>query len=124
MSGFAFKNVTGARPTSLGGCNYGNNAYGAQPGDTQWFYSSLQPPSASYNIAPGGASTGTHGVYPTTQDCSLVVEHGTTSGGSTTFPSALQGTVLQRFGLRGDHLAAGVAAAAVGVRWLRRLRWR
>ncbi|HXP30743.1 MAG TPA: hypothetical protein VN832_06615, partial [Stellaceae bacterium] len=89
--GFAFKNVTGARPTSLGGCNYGNNAYGAHPGDTQWFYSSLQPPSASYSTAPGGASTGTHGVYETTQDCSLVVELGTTSHGSTTFPSAPQG---------------------------------
>jgi len=80
--GFAMKNITGARPTNLGGCNYGNNMYGAKPGDTQWLYSSLQPPSASYNIAPGGANTGTHGVYETNQDCALVVVKGTPGHGN------------------------------------------
>lgn len=90
--GFALENITGARPTALGGCNYGNNMYGSHPGDTQWFYTSPQPPDASYNIAPGGANTGTHGVYPTTQDCSLIVEKGTTSNGSTTFPTAPWGS--------------------------------
>lgn len=89
--GFAIENITGARPTSLGGCNYGNNGYGSQPGDAQWLYSSLQPPSADYNIAPGGANTGTHGVYETTQDCALVVEKGNTSGSTTTFATPPQG---------------------------------
>jgi len=91
--GFAIKNVTGARPQSLGGCNYGNNMYGSKPGDTQWLYSSLQPPSKYYNIAPGGANTGTNGVYETTQDCALVVEKGTYSSksGTWSYPSAPQG---------------------------------
>src|SRR5208282_4716349 len=78
---FALENVTG------GWLNYGNNQYGSHPGDTQWFYSNMQPPDAMYNIAPGGANTGTHGVYPTTQDCALIVVKGTTSGGTTTFPA-------------------------------------
>jgi len=85
--GFAIKNVTGARPTSLGGCNYGNNMYGAHPGDTQWLYSSLQPPSLDYNIAPGGTNTGTHATYETTQDCALVVEQGTKSNGQWSYQS-------------------------------------
>jgi len=89
--GFAIKNVTGARPQSLGGCNYGNNMYGAQPGDTQWLYSSLQPPSKYYNIAPGGTNTGTHGVYETTQDCALYVEKGTYKNGAWSYSSAPQG---------------------------------
>ncbi|MGH7013599.1 MAG: TadE/TadG family type IV pilus assembly protein [Stellaceae bacterium] len=89
--GFAIKNVTGARPQSLGGCNYGNNMYGAQPGDTQWLYSSLQPPSADYNIAPGGANTGTHGVYETDQDCALYVEKGKYKNGAWSYSSAPQG---------------------------------
>ncbi|MDE2228686.1 MAG: hypothetical protein KGL11_06560 [Alphaproteobacteria bacterium] len=90
--GFAIQNVTGARPANLGGCNYGNNMYGSQPGDTQWLYSSLSPPSASYNIAPGGTNTGTHGTYETTQDCALVVEKGTQKSGVWTYPSAPQGS--------------------------------
>jgi len=90
--GFAMKNITGARPTNLGGCNYGNNMYGSQPGDTQWLYTSMQPPSASYNIAPGGANTGTHGVYETSQDCALAVVKGTTGNGNTTFPSVPWGS--------------------------------
>lgn len=85
--GFAIKNVTGARPTSLGGCNYGNNMYGAQPGDTQWLYSSLQPPSLDYNIAPGGTNTGTHATYETDQNCALVVEQGTQSNGQWSYQS-------------------------------------
>lgn len=91
--GFAIENVTGARSQSLGGCNYGNNMYGARPGDTQWLYSSLQPPSLDYNIAPGGANTGTNGTYETTQDCALVVEQGTYNSGtgSWSYPSAPQG---------------------------------
>jgi Flp pilus assembly protein TadG len=91
--GFAVQNVTGARSRSLGGCNYGNNMYGAHPGDTQWLYSHMQPPSASYNIAPGGTNTGTHALYETTQDCALVVEKGTYSSGQGTwsYPSAPQG---------------------------------
>lgn len=91
--GFALRNTTGARPSSLGGCNYGDNMYGAQPGDTQWLYSSLGPPSASYDIAPGGASTGTHGAYETSQDCALVVEKGTydSSSGTWSYPAAPQG---------------------------------
>ncbi|HYL32135.1 MAG TPA: TadE/TadG family type IV pilus assembly protein [Stellaceae bacterium] len=88
--GFAFKNVTGGRPSSLGGCNYGNNTYGSRNGDTQWFYSSLIPPNSQANTAPGGASTGTHGVYPTTQDCSMQVLQGTLRYGSWTYPSAPQ----------------------------------
>jgi hypothetical protein len=91
--GFAIENITGARPTNLGGCNYGNNGYGAHVGDTQWLYSSLQPPSLDYTTAPGGASTGSHATnYPTTQDCALIVEKGTTSGGTTTFASPPQGS--------------------------------
>lgn len=89
--GFAIENITGARPSSLGGCNYGNNMYGSQPGDTQWLYSHMQPPSAAYNIAPGGANTGTNGVYETTQDCALVVEQGTYNNGSWSYPTAPQG---------------------------------
>lgn len=89
--GFAIKNVTGARPQSLGGCNYGNNMYGAQPGDTQWLYSSAQPPSKYYNIAPGGTNTGTHATYETTQDCALYVEKGKLKSGSWTYSSAPQG---------------------------------
>jgi Flp pilus assembly protein TadG len=91
--GFAIKNTTGARPSSLGGCNYGNNGYGAHPGDTQWLYSSLQPPSLDYNIAPGGTATNTHAVYETNQDCALVVEKGTYSSrnGTWSYPSAPQG---------------------------------
>ena len=91
--GFAIENVTGARDPSLGGCNYGNNMYGSQPGDTQWLYSSLQPPSEYYNIAPGGTTTGTHGVYETTQDCALLVEQGTynSHNGTWSYPSAPQG---------------------------------
>ncbi len=91
--GFAIKNVTGSRPSSLGGCNYGNNMYGAHPGDTQWLYSSAQPPSLYYNIAPGGTNTGTHATYETTQDCALVVEQGTFSSrrGTWSYPSAPQG---------------------------------
>ncbi|MDE2165950.1 MAG: hypothetical protein KGJ66_06395 [Alphaproteobacteria bacterium] len=85
--GFAIKNVTGARPSALGGCNYGSNMYGAEPGDTQWLYSSLQPPSLDYNIAPGGTNTGTHATYETTQDCALVVEKGTQTGGLWTYSS-------------------------------------
>jgi Flp pilus assembly protein TadG len=88
--GFALENTTGARSTSLGGCNYGDNMYGSHPGDTQYFYSSLQPPSLDYNKAPGGGSTGTHGVYETTQDCSLVTEQGVTVAGKTTYPAAPQ----------------------------------
>ncbi|MDE2228685.1 MAG: hypothetical protein KGL11_06555 [Alphaproteobacteria bacterium] len=103
--GFAFENVTGARPPALGGCNYGNNMYGSQPGDTQWLYSSLQPPSASWDIAPGGANTGTHGVYETDQDCALVVVEGTMKHGSMTFPSTPQG---QCFSISGsDEYAYG-----------------
>ena len=91
--GFAIENVTGARDPSLGGCNYGNNMYGSQPGDTQWLYSSLQPPSADWNIAPGGTNTGTNGVYETTQDCALIVERGTYNSRTETwsYPSAPQG---------------------------------
>ena len=90
--GFAIQNVTGARPTSLGGCNYGNNGYGANVGDTQWLYSSLQPPTLDYTTGPGGVSTGSHATgFPTTQDCSLYVVQGTTSHGSTTYPSVPQG---------------------------------
>ena len=89
--GFAIKNVTGARPQSLGGCNYGNNMYGSQAGDTQWLYSSLQPPSEYYNIAPGGTNTGTHGVYETTQDCALYVEKGKYKNGAWSYSSAPQG---------------------------------
>ena len=90
--GFAIQNVTGARPTNLGGCNYGNNGYGAHVGDTQWLYSSLNSPSADYTTAPGGASTGSHATgYTTTQDCALYVVQGTTSHGSTTYPSVPQG---------------------------------
>ena len=33
-------------------------------------------PTQGYNIAPGGASTGTHAVMPTDQNCSLVLEKG------------------------------------------------
>jgi Flp pilus assembly protein TadG len=98
--GFALENITDARPPALGGCNYGNNMYGSRPGDTQWFYSSLQPPAASYNIAPGGIPTGTHGSYPTTQDCSLVVEKGTPKNGATSFPSAPQGSCFSTSGKR------------------------
>jgi Flp pilus assembly protein TadG len=91
--GFALENTTGARSSSLGGCNYGNNMYGSHPGDTQWLYSSLQAPSASWDIAPGGANTGTHGVYETSQDCALVVEKGTynASAGTWSYPAAPQG---------------------------------
>ncbi len=85
--GFAMKNVTG------GQCSYGNNQYGSKAGDTQWFYSSLVPPNADWNIAPGGNSTGTHGTYPTTKDCSLQVLKGTWSGRSNSWvfssPSAM-----------------------------------
>jgi Flp pilus assembly protein TadG len=78
--GFALENVTG------GNCGYGNNSYGAHQGDTQWFYSSLSPPDADFNIAPGGANTGSHGTYPSSYgDCSLQVLKGTTSHGSTTY---------------------------------------
>jgi Flp pilus assembly protein TadG len=105
--GFAMENITGARPTSLGGCNYGNNYYGSHPGDTQWLYTSLQPPSADYDIAPGGANTGTHGVYETTQDCALVVEKGTTSGGTTTFPSAPQGSCYTTSGNSENTYSSG-----------------
>jgi len=89
--GFAIQNVTGARDPSLGGCNYGNNMYGAQPGDTQWLYSSLSTPGTSYNIAPGGTNTGTHATYETTQDCALAVEKGTQKNGVWTYPKAPQG---------------------------------
>ena len=90
--GFAIENITGARPTSLGGCNYGNNGYGAHVGDTQWLYSSLNSPTADYTTGPGGVSTGSHATgYTTTQDCSLYVVEGTTSRGSTTYPNVPQG---------------------------------
>ena len=90
--GFAIENITGARPTSLGGCNYGNNGYGSHPNDTQWLYSSLNSPSADYTTGPGGVSTGSHATgYTTTQDCALYVVEGTTSHGSTTYPSVPQG---------------------------------
>jgi Flp pilus assembly protein TadG len=81
---FALKNVTG------GWANYGNNYYGSHPGDVQWFYSNMMPPSADYNIAPGGANTGTHGVYPTNQDCSLVVVQGSMVHGTMTYPTPTQ----------------------------------
>ena len=99
--GFAIENITGARDPSLGGCNYGNNMYGAQPGDTQWLYSSLQPPSLDWNIAPGGTNTGTNGTYETTQDCALVVEQGTYNSrtGSWSYPSAPQGQCYTSSGL-------------------------
>lgn len=45
--GFAFKNATGGRPSSLGGCTYGNNTYGSRNGDTQRFYSHLIPPNCA-----------------------------------------------------------------------------
>ncbi|MGH7013600.1 MAG: TadE/TadG family type IV pilus assembly protein [Stellaceae bacterium] len=92
--GFAIKNVTGARDPSLGGCNYGDNGYGSHPGDVQWLYSSLQAPSADYNIAPGGANTGTQGTYETAQDCALVVEQGTynSSNGTWSYASVPQGS--------------------------------
>jgi Flp pilus assembly protein TadG len=96
--GFALENTTGGRNPALGGCNYGNNMYGSHPGDTQWLYSSLQPPSKSWNVAPGGGGTGTHGVYETTQDCALVVEQGVTVGGKTTFPAAPQNTCFTSSG--------------------------
>jgi Flp pilus assembly protein TadG len=90
--GFAIQNITGARPTSLGGCNYGNNGYGSQPGDAQWLYSSLTPPTLDYTTGPGGISTGSHATnFPTTENCTLIVEQGTTSHGSTSYPSAPQG---------------------------------
>ncbi|MDE1904117.1 MAG: hypothetical protein KGI46_09700 [Alphaproteobacteria bacterium] len=91
--GFAIENITGARDPSLGGCNYGNNGYGSHPGDTQWLYSSLQPPSLDWSTAPGGASTGTNGTYETTQDCALVVEQGTYNSrrGTWSYPSVPQG---------------------------------
>ncbi|MGH6994909.1 MAG: pilus assembly protein TadG-related protein [Stellaceae bacterium] len=99
--GFAIENITGARDSSLGGCNYGNNMYGSQPGDTQWLYSSLQPPSLDWNTAPGGASTGTNGTYETTQDCALVIEQGTYNSrtGSWSYPSAPQGQCYTASGL-------------------------
>jgi len=91
--GFALSNATAMGPgCNYGGWNYGNNAYGAHPGDTQWFYSHLQPPSLQFNTAPGGASTGSHGNYPSNEDCSLVVEKGTYSNGKWTYPSAPQGS--------------------------------
>lgn len=91
--GFAIENITGSRSPSLGGCNYGNNMYGSQPGDTQWLYSSLQPPSLDWNTAPGGTNTNTHGVYETTQDCALIVEQGTynSRSGTWSYSSAPQG---------------------------------
>jgi len=91
--GFAIENITGSRSPSFGGCNYGNNMYGSQPGDIQWLYSSLQPPSLDWNTAPGGTNTSTHGVYETTQDCALVVEQGTYNSrtGTWTYTSAPQG---------------------------------
>ena len=79
------------------------NMYGAVTGDSQWFYSLMQPPSADYNIAPGGANTGTHGIYPTNQDCSLVVEQGTTSGGTTTYPSPAAGNLFYRVGIGREY---------------------
>ena len=105
--GFAMKNITGARDSSLGGCNYGNNSYGSHPGDVQWLYSSLQPPSADWNIAPGGTNTGSHGVYPTTQDCALVVVEGTMSHGQMTFPSAPQGQCYTASGSGGNSYGNG-----------------
>ena len=69
--GFVMKNVTG------GQCNYGNNQYGSHPGDVQYFYSNLTYPNQSATTAPGGASTGSHGNYYTTKNCSLQTEKGT-----------------------------------------------
>ncbi len=90
--GFALKNVTAMGPgCNYGGWNYGNNMYGAHPGDAQWFYSHLQPPALDWNIAPGGANTGSHGNYPSNENCSLFVEKGTYSNGQWTYPSAPQG---------------------------------
>jgi len=115
--GFAIQNVTGARPTSLGGCNYGNNGYGAHPGDTQWLYSSMQPPSLNYTTAPGGASTGSHASgYSTTQDCALYVVQGTTSRyGGTTFPSVPQGNCYSSNGRNESYNSTNRSGNMTGV---------
>lgn len=107
--GFAMKNTTGGRDPNLGGCNYGNNMYGAQPSDTQWLYSSVQPPSKYYNIAPGGADTGTHATYETTQDCALVVEKGVFNVGKNlwVYPSAPQHKCFSTSGRGEDGYNSG-----------------
>jgi Flp pilus assembly protein TadG len=84
--GFAVQNQTGARSASLGGCNYGNNYYGSQPNDTQWFYSSLQPPDKNFSTPPANYpyTSTTHGNYPSSYgDCNLQVIKGTGTGGTT-----------------------------------------
>lgn len=114
--GFAIQNITGARPTSLGGCNYGNNGYGAHPGDTQWLYSSLTPPTADYTTGPGGVSTGSHASgFPTTENCTLYVVEGTTSHGSTTFPSVPQGNCYSSNGQNENYNTTNYQGAMTGV---------
>ncbi|MDE2165949.1 MAG: pilus assembly protein [Alphaproteobacteria bacterium] len=107
--GFAMENTTGGRDPNLGGCNYGNTMYGAQPGDTQWLYSSMQPPSKYYNIAPGGTNTGTHATYETDQDCALVVEQGTYNKGkgTWTYPPAPQNKCFSTSGHSEDAYNQG-----------------
>jgi len=113
--GFAIENITGARPASLGGCNYGNNGYGAHPGDAQWLYSSLQPPTMDYTTAPGGASTGSHATgFPTSQDCSLIVEEGTTSHGSTSFASPPQGNCYSSNGRNENYNSTNYQGTMTG----------
>jgi hypothetical protein len=83
--------------------------YGAHPGDTQWLYSSVGPPNKYWNIAPGGTNTGTHAVYPTNQDCALVVEQGTYNKGrgTWTYPPATQDKCFSASGKSEDGYNQG-----------------
>ncbi len=107
--GFAMENVTGARDPSLGGCNYANNMYGSHAGDTQWLYSSLSSPNLDYNIAPGCMSTGTHAVYPTHQNCALIVEKGTYNSwrGKWTYSNPPQGQCYSSSGSNESYYDSG-----------------